>query len=243
LWVQEGMIDKPTFPGKLFKKLGLPAYLDGNTSRNGSGNVFDIYCAASAGYRDHFTKGGTDQDKIFVTGIPNYDNCSKFLKNDFPHRDYVMVATSDMRETFRYEDREAFIRQTVKIANGRQLLFKLHPNEKFERAEAEIKKYTPLDTLIYKSGSTDEMIANCSELITQYSTVVYTGLALGKKVHSYFDLEELKSLLPIQNKGTSSKNIANICRAYVEFEGNHKDFLKQFTYKPDKITQDEEVYA
>jgi len=243
IWVQEGMIDKPTFVSNSIKKLGLPAYFSGNTALNGSTNQFDIYCTASEGYSNYFTKGGTDSDKLFATGIPNYDNCSKFLNNNFPYRDYVMVATSDMRETYRYEDREAFIRQTVKIADGRQLLFKLHPNEKFRRAEAEIKKYAPLDTLIYQTGNTDEMIANCSELITQYSTVVYTGLALGKKVHSYFDLDELQSRMPIQNNGTSAKNIANICRAYVEFRGDRKEFLKQFTYRPEKITQDEEVYA
>ena len=243
IWVQEGMIDKPTFVSNSIKKLGLPAYFSGNTALNGSTNQFDIYCTASEGYSNYFTKGGTDSDKLFATGIPNYDNCSKFLNNNFPYRDYVMVATSDLRETYRYEDREAFIRQTVKIADGRQLLFKLHPNEKFRRAEAEIKKYAPLDTLIYQTGNTDEMIANCSELITQYSTVVYTGLALGKKVHSYFDLDELQSRMPIQNNGTSAKNIANICRAYVEFRGDRKEFLKQFTYRPEKITQDEEVYA
>jgi len=243
IWVQEGMIDKHTFISKAVKQLGLPAYFSGNTALNGSTNQFDIYCAASEGYKAYFTKEGTDRDKLFVTGIPNYDNCSKFLNNNFPYRGYVMVATSDMRETYRYEDREAFIRQTVKIADGRQLLFKLHPNEKFARAEAEIKKYAPLDTLIYQSGKTDEMIANCCELITQWSTVVYTGLALGKKVHSYFDLNELKSRMPIQNNGTSAKNIASICRAYIEFEGNRKDFLKKFIYKPENITQGEEVYA
>ncbi|MBS1522249.1 MAG: hypothetical protein JST50_14705 [Bacteroidetes bacterium] len=243
IWVQEGMIDKPTFVSNAIKKLGLPAFVSGNTALNGSTNQFDIYCAASEGYKHYFTQGGTDRDKLFVTGIPNYDNCAKFLNNSFPYRDYVMVATSDMRETYRYEDREAFIRETVKIANGRQLLYKLHPNEKFVRAEAEIKKYAPLNTLIHQSGNTDEMIANCCELITQYSTVVYTGLALGKKVHSYFDLNELKSRMPIQNNGTSARNIANICRAYIEFEGGRKDFLKQFIYKPEKIKQDEEVYA
>ena len=243
IWVQEGMIDKPTFVSNSIKKLGLPAYFSGNTALNGSTNQFDIYCTASEGYSNYFTKGGTDSDKLFATGIPNYDNCAKFLKNSFPYRDYVMVATTDMRETYRYEDREAFIRKTVKIANGRQLLFKLHPNEKFARAEAEIKKYAPLDTLIYQTGNTDEMIANCCELITQYSTVVYTGLALGKKVHSYFDLDELKSLMPIQNNGTSAKNIANICRAYIEFDGDRKNFLKQFNYKPEIVIEEEEVYA
>jgi len=243
IWVQEGMIDKYRVSSAIVKKLGLPAYLSFDTSLNGSGNICDIYCAASEGYKSYFSKLGTERGRIIVTGMPNYDNCDQYLDNDFPFRDYVMVATSDLRETYRKEDRPAFITETVKIAAGRPMLFKLHPNEKFERAEAEIRKFAPPGTLIYQRGSTDHMIANCSELITQYSTVVYTGLALGKKVHSYFDVEELKRLAPLQNGGTSAKNIANICRAYVEFNGSRDAFLKQFAYQPEKIARMEEVYA
>jgi hypothetical protein len=33
-------------------------------------------------------------------------------------------------------------------------------------------------------------------------------VALGKEIHTDLDLEELKDLLPIQNNGTSSHNIA-----------------------------------
>ena len=243
IWVQEGMIDKYRMSSAIVKKLGLPAYLSFDTSLNGSSNICDIYCAASDGYKNYFNKLGTERERIIVTGMPNYDNCDQYLSNDFPLRDYVMVATTDMRETYRKEDRPAFIKETVKIAGGRPLLFKLHPNEKFDRAEAEIKQYAPEGTFIYQAGNTNHMIANCAELITQFSTVVYTGLALGKKVHSYFDLEELKRLAPLQNNGTSAKNIANICRAYAEFEGDRNAFLKQFIYTPEEVTQLEEVYA
>jgi len=27
-----------------------------------------------------------------VTGMPNFDNCSSYFQNDFPHRGYVLVA-------------------------------------------------------------------------------------------------------------------------------------------------------
>jgi hypothetical protein len=215
IWVQEGMTDKFTLLSRIVKTLKLPAGFSGGTSLNGSSNICDIYCAGSEGYKQQFIKLGTEANKIIVTGIPNYDNVAQFLQNDFPYKDYVMVATTDMRETYRYENRPAFIKKAVEIANGRKLLFKLHPNEKFERAEAEIQKYAPAGTLIYRSGHTNHMIANCTELITQYSTVVYVGLALGKKVHSYFDLEELKRLAPIQNGGTSAAKIAEICRGYL----------------------------
>jgi hypothetical protein len=224
VWVQEGMIDGLTLWGSLLKAFKLPGFLAGNTSLNGSSNNLDIYCAASEGYRQHFINGGTDAEKIVVTGIPNYDNAAAFLKNDFPHRDYVMVATTDMRETYRYENRVAFIKKAVAIAAGRPLLFKLHPNEKLARAEKEIRKYAPAGTLIFHQGNTDEMIANCCELITQYSTVVYTGIALGKKVHSWFDVDELKTLAPLQNGGVSAKNIAQICRDFIDHQGPRRAF-------------------
>jgi hypothetical protein len=237
IWVQEGMIDKLTLVSRIVKALGLPTWLAGNTSLNGSANICDVYCAASPGYKHALSKRGADGNRIIVTGMPNYDDLQKFTDNNFPYRDYVMVASTDMRETFRYENRPAFIQDAVRIANGRRLLFKLHPNENFERAKNEIRKYTPKDTLIYHSGNTNEMIANCCELITQYSTVVYTGIALGKKIHSWFNTDELYKLMPIQNDGTSAQNIANICRAYIEFEGRKNEFLNRFKYQRAKAEQ------
>lgn len=232
IWVQEGMIDPVTWLSKAVKALGLPRYFSIGTSLNGSSNLCDVYCAASEGYKSFFTKMGTDARKIFVTGIPNFDNIEQFTNNDFPYRDYVMVATSDIRETFRSEDRLAFLRQVVAQANGRRLLFKLHPNELFERAEAEIRQIAPADTLIFQEGSTNEMIANCAELITQYSTVVYVGIALGKPVSSYFDVDELRRLAPLQNEGTSAANIAQLCRDFLTFDGPRKDFVKSYTFEP-----------
>jgi len=228
IWVQEGMTDKYTLLSKIVKTLKLPPILSGGTSLNGSSNICDVYCAGSEGYKDYFAKLGTDRNKIVVTGIPNYDNVAQFLNNDFPYKDYVMVATTDMRETYRWENRPKFIKKAVKIADGRKLLFKLHPNEKFERAEAEIKKHAPPGTLIYRTGNTNHMIANCSELITQYSTVVYVGLALGKKVHSYFNLEELKKLAPVQNGGASAFNIANICRSFLQPHATETTLVKNY---------------
>jgi len=233
VWIQEGMTDPLTAWGKIVNGLRLPAYFALNTALNGASNVCDIYCAASTGYREQFIKRGTDAAKIFVTGIPNYDNAESLLQNNFPYNNYVLVATSDIRETFRSENRPSFIRDCITIANGRQLIFKLHPNENKERATQEIKEYAPADTMIFTEGNTGHMIANCEELITQYSTVVYTGIALGKKVHSYFDLNELNRLSPLQNGGTSAVIIAELCRSYIEFAGSHQQFLK--TYKLPKF--------
>lgn len=117
------------------------------------------------------------------------------------------------------------------------MLFKLHPNEKKERAIKEIRKYAPADALIFQEGNTHHMIANCSELITQYSTVVYTGIALGKKVHSWFDLDTLKRQVPIQNQGTSALNIAQVCRDFLLFIGPKSDFKTQYSYHPVALPQ------
>lgn len=241
IWVQEGMVDRYTWVSKLVKALGLQPSLCGNTSLNGSSNICDIYCAASDGYKHYFSSKGTDADRIIVTGMPNYDNLEKYRNNDFPYHNYVMVATTDMRETMRYENRPQFIRQAVKLAAGRRLLFKLHPNENFERATQEIREHAPADTLVYHTGNTNEMIANCCELITQYSTVVYTGIALGKKVHSWFDINELKRLTPVQNGGTSAKNIAAICRDYLQHAGDRKDFLTNYRFTPAPFNEEEEL--
>ena len=243
VWVQEGMIDKRTILSDIVKTLGLPSYFSGDTSLNGTSNICDIYCVASEGYKNYLAKYGTDPSKLIVTGIPNYDNQRESLDNDFPYHNYVMVATTDMRETYRLENRPAFIKKAIKIANGRQMLFKLHPNERVDRAEAEIRRYAPEGTLIYNCGNTNHMIANCSELITQYSTVVYTGIALGKKVHSYFDIEDLKKLAPIQNGGVSAKNIAQICSSYINFGGKKEDFLSQFTFQSEAVHYPEVQYA
>ncbi len=237
LWVQEGMIDECTPMSKWVKRLHLPPYLAIGTSLNGSSNICDVYCAASEGYKAYFSNMGTDAQKIIATGIPNFDNCEQFLDNDLEMHDYVLVTTSDIRECFRPDDRIGFIKKCVKIAQGRKLVFKLHPNEIVERAIAEIKAHTPAGTMIFTNGNVNQMIANCAELITQYSTLVYVGIALGKPVHSYFDVNELKRLAPIQNGGTSARNIAKVCRDFLEFTGKKEDFMKQYRFELPQETE------
>lgn len=228
VWVQEGMVDPLTNRAKIVRALNLPGFLGGSTALNGSANLCDVYCAASNGYKDYFSKLGTEEEKILVTGIPNYDDISgTIVDNDFPHQGYVFVATSDIRECYGKDDRPAFLKRAAKIANGRKMIFKLHPNEIVERAVREIKENTPEGTLIYTDGNINHMIANCVELITQYSTVVYTGLALNKKVHSYFEIDFLKRHMPVQNAGQSAAIIAQVCREYIE----HKDDLRGFLAK------------
>jgi len=228
VWIQEGMVDPFTWKSALVKKMGLPLWMTNDTSLNGTSNGCDLYFVGSQGYKEHFAKLGTEASKIFVTGMPNYDDVKRFLQNDFPHKGYVMVATSDIRETARKDNRIEFIQDCVRIASGRPLLFKLHPNERVDRASEEIRAHTPSDTLIFSRGNTNEMIANSVELITQYSTVVYIGMALGLPVHSYFNLEELRTLCPIQNNGRSAKAIAKICSDFLDFKEEKSNFVRQY---------------
>lgn len=206
--VQEGMTDPENFMYYLVKNLKLPRWL-ASTSVTGLSDSYSKFCVASEGYRKLFIRKGVNPAKIEVTGIPNFDNCAEFLQNDFPYKNYILVATSDARETYKYENRKKFIEYAKSIANGRQLIFKLHPNENIKRATEEINKYAP-GALIFHLGNTSHMIANCDILITRYSSVVYVGLALGKEVYSDFDIEELRELTPIQNNGSSAKAIAEI---------------------------------
>ena len=212
--IQEGMTDPEHLGYHLAKKYNFPRWM-GGTATTGISNAFDIFCVASEGYKKLFINKGIYPEKIVVTGIPNFDNCEEFLENDFPHKGYVLVATSDMRETYKYENRRKFIERAVKIAKGKDMIFKLHPNENFERAKAEIDKYAP-GSLVFHKDSINPMIANCDVLITRYSSVVYVGLALGKEVYSDFDVNSLKNLVPLQNKGKSANNIALVAKDLME---------------------------
>jgi hypothetical protein len=217
--VQEGMTDPENLIFHLVRRLKfLPRWL-ATTSTTGLSGLYDRFCVASEGYRALFVRKGADPSKITVTGIPNFDDCARHLKNDFPLRHFVLVCTSDIRETLKYENRKEFIRKAVRIAAGRQLLFKLHPNENFARAGREIRRYAP-GALVYTTGNTEEMIANCDVLITRYSTTVYVGLALGKECYSDFDMDELRGMIPLQNRSAAA-NIADVCSTLLEEQPRH----------------------
>ncbi|WP_375417217.1 hypothetical protein [uncultured Hymenobacter sp.] len=228
VFIQEGMTDPLHWWARQVKRFTRFPILAIGTSLNGMNNCCDLYCVASEGYAEHFREIGVDAGKLIVTGIPNFDDMERLRYNSFEHRGYVMVATTDMRETYRPDNRQKFFREATRIAAGRPMLVKFHPNEQMDRAVAEAKKYCPPGTLLYTEGNTEEIIANSVELITQYSTVVYVALALGIPAHSYFDIEDLKQKAPWQNGGTAARRIADLCRKFVQFEGSGPAFLKQY---------------
>ncbi|MEW5830185.1 MAG: hypothetical protein AB1846_14925 [Chloroflexota bacterium] len=208
--VQEGITEPESPLFHLVKWLKLPRYL-ANTSTSGLSNAYDLFCVASHGYRDLFVRKGVRPEKIAVTGIPNFDNLEENFDNTFPHRGHVLVATTPYRETFRFDDRPAFLRRCVEIAGGRQLIFKLHPTEDPGRARREIERYAP-GSLVFEYGNADHMIANASVVITQQSTCTFVALALGKETYTYLDKNELRRLMPIQNGGASAARIATLCK-------------------------------
>jgi hypothetical protein len=209
--VQEGMTDPESLLFPLVKRVAfLPRWMAG-TSATGLSHKYAKFCVASPGYADLFTRRGVNPAKIVVTGIPNFDNCRRYLESDFPHRNYVLCCTSDVRELYGHEDRRGLIEQALSIARGRKLIFKLHPNEELSRAVDELARWAP-SALVFTNGSAEGMVAHCDELIVRYSSLAYVGLALGKRVHSLnFDVRELERLLPVQN-GRSAKLIAEVGR-------------------------------
>lgn len=212
--VQEGMTDPPDWRYHVTRFLHLYRWC-ASTSMTGLSHQYDYFCVASEGFRKQFIERGINANKIRVTGIPNFDNLNEMKELKFEHKNFVLVATSDIRETLKYENRKKFIKYALKIANGRKLIFKLHPNENVKKRIAEIKKYAP-DALVYHGVSIDPLLANCDVFITKFSSTIFPAFVLGKEVHCAIDNEELKKLVPIQNNGTSAKNVAEIANELLE---------------------------
>ncbi len=208
--VQEGITENEGLIYNLVKNLGLPRVL-ANTAATGLSNAYDYFCVASPGYRSLFIRKGAQPGKIIVTGIPNFDRAVGYRRNQFPYKNFALIATSSIRETYGYDDRLEFLKRARRLAGKRRVIVKLHPNENFDRAENEIRQVFP-DSLIYRDGNLHEMIANCDVLIAQRTSAVFTAAALGKKVYSSVPLRTIKELMPLQNGGTSARRIADVCR-------------------------------
>lgn len=206
--VQEGLMEPENVRLELVRSVGLPRYV-ANTAATGLSDEYDVFCVASIGYRDWFIDRGVRPEKIAVTGVPNFNHAVAYRDNDFPYRDFVLIATSNARETFKWDNRRAFLREALEIAAGRQVVFKLHPAENHRRAIREVRQVAP-EAPIYTAGRVEEMIANCEVLIAQYSSVVFVAHALRKGIHSYVDPADLARLTLIQNGGTSARRIAEV---------------------------------
>ncbi|MCB9317455.1 MAG: hypothetical protein H6569_15050 [Lewinellaceae bacterium] len=211
--VQEGMVTPENIVYHIVRSLGLPRYL-GNTSMTGLSHAYVRFCVASEGFKTLFVRKGIAAQKIEVTGIPNFDNLGEYAANDFPHRDFVLGATSCLRESGQFENRRAFIEKVLDVAAGRPVIFKLHPNENHRRATQEIARFAS-GSIVLDSGNINPMIANCSAMVTKFSSVLLVALGMGKQVYSDIEPAIAETLRPLQNGGTSAHRIAGICREYV----------------------------
>lgn len=210
--LQEGMTDPENLTYHIVKKLRLPRYL-ASTASFGTSGRFAYLCTASDGYKDLFRQKGVNPARTIVTGLPNWDDLSSTVPDpSLAGEPFVLVATSDARETFKVDRRKRFLRRCIDIAAGRKLVVKLHPNEHVARATAEIHAVAP-DAVVRADGDVNAMVAASETLVTQYSTVVYVGMALGKECYSYFDAELLRAQLPLQTGGRSAELMASVCEA------------------------------
>jgi len=207
--VQEGTLMPKDWRFHLVKNLNLPLYI-GDSALFGLSHAYELLCVASEGYKAEFISRGVAPGRIRVTGIPNFDDVARFKKNNFPHRDFVLAATSNLRESKRYEDRIGFIKKAKNIADGRQLIFKLHPLENHARAIGEIKAHAP-GSLVFTQGKIEEMIANCTALVADFSSVILVAAAMDKPVYSsQYTPAAIAKLSPVQNGGTSARHIAEL---------------------------------
>ena len=215
--VQEGIMEQPNWRTWVWRHTRLMPRPLATTAVFGLTRAYEKFCVASEGYRKQFLAEGISADKLVVTGIPNFDDFARFRDNDFPHHRYVLVCTSDGRETMMAVDRPALLKRSLQIAAGRQLVFKLHPNEDAARATREILAVAP-KALVFADGVAEEMVANCDVLITEHSSLTFCGLALGKEVHTNLPLEQIAALLPIQNR-RAAEEIADVVRGILRVRG------------------------
>ena len=215
--VQEGIMEQPNWRTWLWRYTRLMPRPLATTATFGLTKRYTRFCIASEGYRKQFLAEGIAAEKLVVTGIPNFDDFARFRDNDFPHRGFVLVCTSDGRETMMKVDRPALLKRSVQLAGGRQLIFKLHPNENRERATREILEVAP-KALVFADGNAEEMVANCDVLITEHSSLTFCGLALGKEVHTNLPLEQVEALTPVQNR-RAALEIADVIRDVLRARG------------------------
>jgi len=215
--IQEGMIDPLLLFYRLRQKLPwLPRWAAG-TACTGLSGMYDRYCVASDLYVDEFAGRDAPRDRLVATGIPNFDDFASYVDPDHWINGHVLACTSDGRETFRRDDRKAFILRCVELADGRPLVFKFHPNERMRRAVAEVRRWAPGARCVMR-GYGETLAANCEVLITEWSTLAFVGLVLGIETHSYRDLDDMARLLPAQH-GHAAVNIAEVCREVIAERG------------------------
>lgn len=66
-----------------------------------------------------------------------------------------------------------------------------------------------------REGNTNHMIANWDMLITEYSSIAPTTVALGKEGYAHPAVDFLRGLALIEKGGSSGNHIVELCRSLV----------------------------
>ena len=117
----------PTGSGGRFRFL--PRWLAG-TATTGLSLAYDRFCVASEGYRDHFVARGVPRGALVVTGIPNFDDCRRYLQQRLPApRLRARLHLGRARDLEAATTAAPSCGACSRSRRGRPLIFKLHPNE------------------------------------------------------------------------------------------------------------------
>jgi hypothetical protein len=207
--VQEGIVLPRGWRYWLARHTPLPNWVGAGHAAGLSGD-YDYFCVASQGTYEWLAETGIARSRMVVTGLPNFDNIrAESERIDFPHRDYVLLATSCSREDWRYEDRRGLLEQVREIAGERQIIVKLHPREDTTRATEEVRQVLP-KALVYSEGEIAPMIAHCAHFVATSSTTIFNALACDKPITCEMDLDLMRRLTPEQN-GNAAANIVAVC--------------------------------
>ena len=213
--VQEGFVLPEDWRAPIIKRMSW-VYGWADTALTAQTDNYDYFCAAGEGYRQYFIDRGADPDKVLTTGIPNFDDLKHLKNNPLHEKDFVLIITSAIREAAGRENRKKYLKYALDQADGRDLIFKLHPSENHDRAIREIRRLTQ-EGVILMEGNTEHMIANSAQVVARASTVIMTALALDIPVCSpAYTTEELEQFRPLQNNGRSAEAIADLGKKLIE---------------------------
>jgi hypothetical protein len=220
--IQEGWVWFREWRRWIAEHTPLPPWFAGANGAGLSRN-YEYFCVASQGYKELFVRSGIEDHRVVVTGLPTLDAVErdfKHLVDDTRESNFVLITTHPGREYFDGENRRKLLAKGRTIAQGRPIIVKLHPHEDHVRATREVSAWLP-EAAVIVDADVNKLIANCSALVTTYSTTVFYALLLGKEVHCSHPINEILRLLPEQN-GQAAQRIADVCRtALIQVAGVH----------------------
>jgi hypothetical protein len=164
---------------------GMPAYVEG----------LDM-AVLSPSAKEWFIKDGFPAERLFVIGQPRFDQIQKQKYNPAKLRaelniaadkGIIVLATQPMVECnfWTEKERQKFIETAavgVKGLPDRQLIVKLHPDEKIEDYRRILAGIGDKSNIVCQGTDMYELLNACDVLITYYSTVALEAMLFHKPV-------------------------------------------------------------